>query len=121
MDDASQEIASAVGSQWTNLYVKLRLDYRGRFKIDTANAEIESYESRCRQCALDTIASWRETMKGVGEREALRRLLSVLMQLRNMESLVEKLAASNGSLIISPLHLLLLQLLPLLLRRCGFG
>ena len=101
MDQAVQQIAGAVGSQWTNLYAKLRLDYRGRYQIASASAEIEPYESRCRKCALDTMASWRATLKGVGEKEALRRLLSVLMQLKNMESFTEQLAASNGGLASS--------------------
>lgn len=124
MDDAVQRIASAVGSQWTQLYVRLRLDYRGRYKIDSANAEVEPYESRLRKCALDTMANWRATQRGVGEREALRRLLSVLMQLKNMESLTEQLAASNGGLRVALRSTLVeLQFLLLLLffLRCGLG
>ena len=96
MDEAVQQIAGAVGSQWTLLYYKLRLDYRGRYKIESMNAEMESLEGRYRKCALDTMNSWRATLKEVEEKEALRRLLSALMQLKNMESFTEQLAGANG-------------------------
>ena len=90
-------IASAVGSQWAQLYVRLSLDYRGRYKIESAHAEVESSKERCRLRAMDTLARWREKMEGVEEREALRRLLSALARLKDTETLAEQLATANGT------------------------
>ena len=98
MEDAVEVIANSVGSQWAQLYYRLRLNYRGRYKIESAHADVEPSKERCRLSAMDTLTKWREKIKGVEESEALERLLFALRQLKDtkLKKLAEQLATANG-------------------------
>lgn len=96
MEEALEKVAGAVGSQWAKLYVCLKLEYRGRYKIQSQHADVKPKTKQCYQCAMDALAMWRAGLKEGSEEEGLRVLLTALLQLKNMETLTEQLAVANG-------------------------
>lgn len=97
MDDLVERIAECLGPRWSQLYARLGLDYRGRFRIHACNEKLETAELSNRQCARDTIEAWRDSSQGgVDEIVVVSRLLSALRKIQGMEELAEELAKLSG-------------------------
>lgn len=94
-----QKIVDSIGVRWEQLYARLHLDYRVRFKIITKNAKISSELHRLRTCALDTIKEWLETTSQTlpTDKDKLEKLLLALNCVRGMGGLAQELAHKNGN------------------------
>ena len=100
MDVLVQELCDSIGAKWAQLYARLGLDYRGRYKISAASESIEPENARFRQCAVQTIERWQlePSVKDLDERDKMKRLLTCLQGIKGKNIMAVQLAVKHGML-----------------------
>lgn len=93
MDDVCEQIASRIGSKWTQLYSLLPLEIRGRYRIGANHRNKKPPAERYRSCARDTLQQWRACVSELDETDALRELLVVLKKIQGCADLVDELCS----------------------------
>ena len=101
MDILVQELCDSIGAKWAQLYARLGLDYRGRYKISAASEGIEPENARFRQCAVQTIEKWQlePSVKDLDERDKMKRLLTCLQGIKGNNIIAVQLAIKHGMLL----------------------
>ena len=100
MDILVEELCDSIGAKWAQLYARLGLDYRGRYKISAASEGIEPEKARFRQCAVQTIEKWQlePSVKDLDERDKMKRLLTCLQGIKGINIMAVQLAIKHGML-----------------------
>lgn len=95
MDSVVERIISLkLGPKWVQLYSRLNLGPRDRFRIETAHSG-KNPEERFACCVRDTINKWRATLAtSVDEEEAIRRLLCALERVQGYEDVTSDIASA---------------------------
>ena len=98
MDRLIEEVATQpLGAKWQQLYKRLGLEPRQRFKITVEHKQKgETEKVRC--CVLDTIALWRQSEAVVkkNEREMMTLLLTALRNVQGFENAALRLSEKHG-------------------------
>ena len=98
METLIEEVASQpFGAKWQQLYNRLGVEPRQRFKI-TVEHKQKSETERVRCCVLDTIALWRQSESVVkkSEREVMTLLLTALRKVQGFENAALRLSEKHG-------------------------
>ena len=98
MEDVIKCVCENVGPKWVQLYSRLGLDYRGRYKISADYDSMAPERAKHRQCALDTVRKWQreQAEKGTSEEETLLKLLTCFQCVKGMDELAMELAVKHG-------------------------
>ena len=99
MESVTERIALEVGPKWIQLYSRLGLGHRGRWRIDSEHAN-KSMETKYQNCARDCIELWRKTVQDQDEMEAIKELLIALRKVQGFVPLSEELSRDNGRIEI---------------------
>lgn len=98
MDDLVDQVASQpLGPKWQQLYRRLGLEPRNRYRITVEHKDkTEADKVRC--CILDTIALWRKSESVIkqNEKETMKLLLSALRKVQGFEAVALELSERHG-------------------------
>ena len=120
MEALTEQLASELGAKWVQLYSRLGLGPRDRYRFITDHKD-EPKDEKERNCASDTIRCccgyrcvldfnstftvalfllrrWREGVSELPEREAMTQLLSAFRKVMGFRERAEQLAESLGEL-----------------------
>jgi len=95
MEAVTEKIAREVGPKWIQLYSRLGLGPRDRWRIDSEHAD-KPMETKLQNCARDCIQLWRKSVQDLDEMEAIRELLIALRKVQGFVHLTEELSRMNG-------------------------
>ena len=95
MESVIERIACEVGPKWIQLYSRLGLGPRDRYRIDTEHAN-KSTETKQQNCARDCIQLWRKSVQDLDEAEAMRQLLTAFRKVEGFVQLADELGTMNG-------------------------
>ena len=95
MEAVTEKIAREVGPKWIQLYSRLGLGPRDRWRIDSEHAD-KPIETKLQNCARDCIQLWRKSVQDLDEMEAIRELLIALRKVQGFVHLAEELSRMNG-------------------------
>ena len=102
MDFVIERIISAkLGPKWEQLYSRLDLRPRDRYRIATSHGNTHTEEERYACYVRDTINEWRSRVKvaGIDESEAIKHLLCALERVQGFEGVASDIASASGKLI----------------------
>ena len=97
MDSLIECIAAEIGPKWIQLYSRLGLGARDRYKFQTDHQD-DPEGTKEQNCARDTLTVWRRSLGEVEEREAMKRLLCALRKIKEFDRLAGELADKHGML-----------------------
>ena len=121
MEALTEQLASELGAKWVQLYSRLGLGPRDRYRFITDHKD-EPKDEKERNCASDTIRCscghcfvldlaftvtlfllrrWREGVSELPEREAMTQLLSAFRKVMGFKERAEQLAESLGELSLT--------------------
>ena len=95
-ESVTERIALEIGPKWTQLYSRLGLGPRDRWRIDNEHAD-KPMETKLQNCARDSIQLWRKTVPHLDEMEADKELLIALRKVQGFVDLAEELSRINGT------------------------
>ena len=99
MEALIEEIASqAFGAKWEQLYHRLGLQYRDRYRIAVEHKD-EAEADRIRCCVKDTVALWLKSpaIMKQSEREKMKILLDALNCVQGFETIALELSHKYGT------------------------
>ena len=96
MESAIERIACEVGPKWIQLYSRLGLGPRDRWRIDTEHTNKPTEALKQQNCARDSIQLWRKNVQHLDEAEVMRQLLTALRKVQGFVHLADELATMNG-------------------------
>ena len=102
MESLIECIAVEIGPKWIQLYSRLGLGARDRYKFQTDHQD-DPEGTKEQNSARDTLTVWRRSLGEVEEREAMKRLLCALRKIKEFDRLAGELADKHGTLdLITP-------------------
>ena len=97
MESLIECIAAEIGPKWIQLYSRLGLGARDRYKFQTDHHD-DPEGTKEQNCARDTLTVRRRSLGEVEEREAMKRLLCALRKIKEFDRLAGELADKHGTL-----------------------
>lgn len=95
MESVIERIVGEVGPKWIQLYSRLGLGARDRWRIDSEHTN-KPAEVKQQNCARDCIQLWRKSVQHLDEAEAMRQLLTALRKIQGFVQLADELGKING-------------------------
>ena len=95
MESVIERIVGEVGPKWIQLYSRLGLGARDRWRIDSEHTN-KPAEAKQQNCARDCIQLWRKSVQHLDEAEAMRQLLTALRKIKGFVQLADELGKMNG-------------------------
>lgn len=95
MESVIERIIREVGPKWIQLYSRLGLGPRDRWRIDSEHTN-KPTEIKQQNCARDCIQLWRKSVQHLDEAEAMKHLLTALRKVQGFVNLADELGRING-------------------------
>lgn len=95
MESVIERIACEIGPKWIQLYSRLGLGARDRWRIDSEHMN-KPTETKQHNCAQDCIQLWKKSVQHLSEAEAMRQLLTALRKVQGFVHLADELGQMNG-------------------------
>ena len=95
MESVIERIICEVGPKWIQLYSRLGLGPRDRWRIDSEHTN-KPTETKYQNCARDCIHLWRKSVQHLDEAETLRQLLTAFRKVPGFIQLADELGRMNG-------------------------
>ena len=108
MESVTKRIALEVGPKWIQLYSRLGLGPRDRWRIDSEHAD-KPMDTKLQNCTRDSIQLWMKTVQHLDEIEAIRDLLIAFNKVPGCAHLAEELSRVNGETILIQIGIIIAE------------
>jgi hypothetical protein len=101
MEDLTEQIASELGPKWVQLFSRLQLGHRDRYRI-CAEHKNDPKPVMEVKCARETIKLWQKGLSDLPERDVMTKLLMTFKTVKGFEERAKQLADSYEITLVQP-------------------